>query len=312
MTDLTFSNSTPSLLNDTNAIIEFIELNFESIYNSMDINTNSKKTYISNGKDFFKWVQANGLNINTYRNYKEHLRQRTDIGDKSKNYKLAASKMLLDELHAHYRVLPLDITKGVKGFKISSEHVKDGLNQNEVEKVRAYIQSLPNAPKRTRLNTMYALLTLQGLRQFEICNTTIEDLNLNYGTMSIKGKGNDSKTLIDLHPETVKALKDYLTTSNKKSGYLFTSEKGTTKGERLNERGFRKIFDSVFDALDIDRSTHGFRHFFVTRMLEATNGNIGVVKQFSRHKTIQAVMFYDDRKKKKEMLPTYYSAFAGI
>jgi len=309
MTDLMILNTS---LDDAKFCgVDFIELNFESIYNSMDINTNSKRTYLSNGKDFLVWIKTNGLNINTFRNYKEHLRQRTDIGAKSKNYKLASAKMLLDLLHAHYRLLP-DLTKGVKGFKISSEHVKDGLDIIEVKRISAHINGITNEIKRTRLNAMFSLLTLQGLRQFEICNASIEDLKLNDRTMQIRGKGSDDKVQIDLHPDTVKALKEYLTISHKKSGFLFTSEKGTTTGERLNERGFRKIFDCVFNALDIDRSTHGFRHFFVTRMLEATNGNIGVVKQFSRHKTIQAVMFYDDRKKKKEMLPTYHTAFENI
>lgn len=312
MTALQVLNPTPSVSNDINGIVEFIELNYHSIIDSLDISEKSKATYKSNGKEFLKFIAANGLNIDSYRNYKGHLLKRTDIKDESKKQKLITAKAILDNLHYHRRILPIDITKGVKNIKTDTGHKKDGLNSDEVTKVKNYIDSITDSAKRTRLKAMFNLLMLQGLRQFEVCNILIEDINLNDCQIKVKGKGKESKTLIDLHPDSCKGLKEYLTLSNKRSGYLFTSEKGTTTGEKLTERGFRKIFDTVFDALQIDRSTHGFRHFFVTRMLEATNGNIGIVKQFSRHKSIQALMMYDDRKRKKEQLPMYYEAFAGI
>lgn len=312
MTALQILNPTPSVMTDINGIAEFLELNYDAIINSMDISDKSKKTYYSNGKEFLKFVAANGFNIDSFRNYKAYLLKRTDIQDESKKQKLITAKAILDDLHYHRRILPFDIAKGIKNIKTDTGHKKDGLNSEEVSKVKLYIDSITDTTKRTRLKAMFNLLMLQGLRQFEVCNILIEDITLNDCQMRIKGKGSETKKPIDLHPDTCKALKDYLSTSGKRSGYLFTSEKGTTKGEKLTERGFRKIFDTVFDALQIDRSTHGFRHFFVTRMLEATNGNIGIVKQFSRHKSTQALMMYDDRKRKKEQLPMYYEAFAGI
>ena len=312
MTALQVLNPIPSVVSDINGIVEFIELNYDSIIDSLDISEKSKATYKSNGKEFIKFIAANGLNIDSFRNYKGHLLKRTDIKDESKKQKLITAKAILDNLHYHRRILPIDITKGVKNIKTDTGHKKDGLNSDEVTKVKTYIDSITDSAKRTRLKAMFNLLMLQGLRQFEVCNILIEDINLNDCQIKVKGKGKETKILIDLHPDSCKGLKEYLTLSNKRSGYLFTSEKGTTTGEKLTERGFRKIFDTVFDALQIDRSTHGFRHFFVTRMLEATNGNIGIVKQFSRHKSIQALIMYDDRKRKREQLPMYYEAFAGI
>lgn len=298
-------------IKDTNpaAVIEFINLNFEKIFNGMDIMPNSKPTYISNGKDFLKYLETADFDLDVYRNYKDYLRQRADIKTKSKNAKLTAAKMLLSDLYSRYHILPMDVTTGVKGFKVSTGHTKDGLNGGEVEKVRTHIQSIIDDKKRTRLNAMFSLLTFQGLRQFEVCNLEVEDVNFSDGTAMVRGKGSDDKQMIDLHPLTVKALKEYSITASKKSGFFFTSEKGTTTGSKLTERGFRKIFDAIFDATDVDRTAHGFRHFFVTTMLEATGGDIGTVKQFSRHKTTAALVMYDDRKNKKGLLPMYHKAF---
>lgn len=294
---------------DTAAVAEFINLNYEKIFNGMDIMPNSKPTYISNGKDFLKYLETAIFDLDIYRSYKEYLRKREDIGTKSKSAKLTAAKMLLSDLHSRYHVLPMDVTQGVKGFKITSGHTKDGLNSSEVEKVRTYIQGITNDAKRTRLNAMFYLLAFQGLRQFEICNLEVEDVNFSDCTAMVRGKGSDDKQQIDLHPLTVKALREYSITANKKSGYFFTSEKGTSTGSKLTERGFRKIFDAIFDITEVDRTAHGFRHFFVTTLLEATNGNIGVVKQFSRHKSTAALVMYDDRKNKKSHLPMYHSTF---
>lgn len=303
---------TPIVANDFCNVVEFLELNYNLIIDSMDISEKSKGTYKSNGKDFLNFLKTNGLTLDSFRHYKAYLLKRTDIKAESQKQKLTTAKAILDDLHFHRRILPVNIANGVKNIKTESGHKKDGLDAGEVSAVKNHIESIQDATKRTRLKAMFALLTLQGLRQFEVCNLKIEDLNLKYGQANIKGKGSDDKKLIDLHPESCKAINEYLTLSNKRSGYLFTSEKGISKGEKLTERGFRKIFDAVFDALNIERTTHGFRHFFVTTMLEATNGNVGIVKMFSRHKSIQALMMYDDRKKKKEQLPTYYQAFAGI
>lgn len=301
-----------TILQSGEVVKDFIVLNYESIINSMDISERSKETYHSNGKSFLDFIQSNDFNIDVYRNFKANLLRLKDLSIEAKKQKLITAKAILKNLHGHRRILTIDLTEGTKGIKTETGHKKDGLDNSEVVAVKNYIDSISDSRRRTRLKCMFSLLTLQGLRQFEMCNALIEDFNPNDGILKVIGKGNQDKKIIDLHPLSIIAINDYLTATGKKSGYFFTSEKGTTKGERLTERGFRKIFDAVFDASHVDRTAHGFRHFFVTTMLEATNGNTGIVMKFSRHKSVQALMMYDDRRLKKEHNETYYKAFAGI
>jgi integrase len=300
------TNLTPIQNIETPKILEFIQLNFEKIYNGMDIVDLSKPVYISNGRDFVTFLETNIFDIDVFRTYKDFLRSRTDIKAGTKNAKLTAAKLLLQSLHSRYRLLPMDLTEGVKSFKVQSGHKKDGMNQKEIDLIRNYVLYEND---HYRLVSMFALLAFQGLRQFEVCNLQIEDVNFQDSTAMIRGKGFEDKAQIDLHPYTCNFLIHYIENCKIKSGYFFTSEKGTTIGEKLTERGFRKIWDAIFKELKINRTVHGFRHYFVTTMLEETNGNIGIVKKFSRHQSTEALTMYDDRKNKKSLLPTFYNAF---
>lgn len=310
--------------NQANEVNAFISSNLQSICNAQPCKENTRTKYFKDMVEFNAWLTGKEFSIDTVMKYRnEYLeKQRTDIGTGTKNLKLAALRTLVKELYFR-GIIPIDITGKLKNFTVDTKH-KSGLDMGEVQRVKAYIQGLTDEKKRVRLNAMFSLLTLQGFRQFEVCNILVGDFNPTdgkNGTVKIVGKGKSEKEGIDLHQDTTKAVKEYLRMTGKKSGYLFTSEKGTTKGERLTERGFRKIFDTVFDDLEISqrneqgkkekgtRSTHGFRHFFVTTMLEATNGNIGIVKEFSRHKSTAALVMYDDRRRKVEHNEIFYTAF---
>ena len=293
---------------DTAPLIEHIVNNYEMIYNGLDVSPLTAKKYITDGRDFIAFLQMSPFNINTFRQYKTHLLSRADISAKTKRVKLVAASLLLKELY-RFGLMPMDITTNTKGIQVTHGHTKDGLTHEEVLSVRQYIDSIEDKLKCARLKAIFTLLAYQGLRQFEICNLTVEDVNLYDAQINVKGKGRDDKELIDLRPQTAQALKDYFKLSQRKSGFVFVSMQGTSKDERLTERGFRKMFESIFEKLGIVRSVHGFRHYFVTKILDATNGDIATTQKFSRHKTIQAVMFYDDRKQKKALLPTINAAF---
>lgn len=291
-------------------VTEFINSNLLSIAESQPCDEKTRLKYYRDMVEFSSWLNGEDFSIDSVMKYRnDFLAKKTDIISSTKNIKLTALRILCEELYFR-GVVPINISSKIKNFKVESGHKKDGVNGDEVELVREYIDSIEDERKRVRLQAMFSLLIYQGLRQFEICNIVVEDFRDK--KVKIVGKGQSDKIFIDLHPQTVDALKRYLILYGKKSGYMFTSEKGQTIGERLTESGFRRTFFKIFEKLGIDRSTHGFRHFFVTTMLEATNGNIGIVKKFSRHKSTAALEMYDDRKKKKEHNEIFFNAFKTI
>ena len=295
-----------------NEVNAFISANLQSICDAQPCKENTRNKYMKDMCEFNKWLVGQSFSIDTVMKYRnEYLSKRSDIGTGTKNLKLAALRTLVKELY--YRgVVPIDMTGKLKNFAVEQGHKKDGLTLFEVQNVKSYILGIEDELKRSRLYAMFTLMTLQGFRQFEVCNIVVEDFNALDARIKILGKGKNEKELIDLHNETIQAIDTYLNLCGKRSGFMFTSVRGTTAGERLTERGFRKIFECVLLGLGIDRSAHGFRHFFVTLLLEATNGNIGIVKQFSRHKSTAALVMYDDRKRKKEHNQIFYNAFNDI
>ena len=298
--------------NAMNQAVDFLLSNYDLIIKQIDANDKTIKKYLSDVKLFIEFIKKEGLSIDTYRNYKKYLKELQTIATKTKNGKLISAKVLLKELFAK-GFLKIDITANVKGFKISQEHVKDGLNAEEVQRCKQVIDGIHNSEKKVKLTAMFYLLAFQGLRQFELAALTSEDVKLSDDYILVIGKGRDDKERIDLHPATKTALKNYLDSTGIKSGYLFTSSSNNSKGksEAISTRALRMIFSDIFSAANIEgRSLHGFRHYFVTTFLEAVNGDILTTQRFSRHKSLQAVKMYDDRKKKKDLLPTFYNAFA--
>lgn len=289
----------------------FLLSNFEAILDNIDASPLTRRKYKTDALLFVDFVAKDGLHLNSFRQFKDQLDRRADISVKTKNGKLIAAKRLLSELYHRYRLLKVDLSAGVKLFRVASEHTKDGLTAEEVDQVKAVIDRITDKSKRLRLQAIFYLLAFQGLRQFEVSQLTVEDLRLADLVAFVRGKGKDAKERIDLHPATAEALTAYLTATGAKSGFLFPG----ASGQALTTRQLRKLFTcqqyGLFRkaGLSADRSLHGFRHFFVTRFLEATSGDVLTVQQFSRHKSLQALKMYDDRKKKKELLPTFYQAF---
>lgn len=305
--DLILSQRPITILPNIDALIEYIYLNYTDIINSLDISKSSKLTYYNDSKEFIRFICTNSFNIDVFRNYKTYLISCEDKSDSWKRSKLFAAKAILTNLHFHRRVLIEDLTKGVKNIKCTSKH-KYGVDNDEFSDIKEYINGIQEPFKKARLNAMFTLMSRQGLRQFEMLNIKFTDINFYDKTIWVKGK-NGVLEDVKMHPLTIDALNEYIDLIEVKNTYLFFSLKGRTKGKKLTERGFRKIFDYVFDTLGIDRTAHGLRHFFVTTLLEKTNGNIGIVKQFSRHLSDQSVSLYDDRRLKKEHFEMFNSAF---
>lgn len=291
---------------------DFFLSNWSDILENIDASALTRRKYKTDALSFVAFVEKQGLALNTFRAYKDLLERQQNLNVKTKNLKLIAAKRILSEMYHRYRLTKIDLSSGVKLFKVVNEHTKDGLSQDEIESVKKAIDQTKDDQKRLRLTALYYLLTFQGLRQQEVSLLQIEDLRLSDLVVYVKGKGKDGKERIDLHPDTAKALSAYIQGAGLRSGFLFSN---TATGQPITTRQLRKLFtDQTYGlfrkaGISSDRSLHGFRHYFVTRFLEVTSGDVLTVQQFSRHKSLLALKMYDDRKKKKEMLPVYYNAF---
>lgn len=281
------------------------------IFANLDVSENTRQEYSSRIKLFAQFVQERNFNKNSYLEYKRHLSQKTDLTVSTKNKYLIVARVYCKELHRQ-GFIPLDITQNIKSFKQSRKHKKDGLTEEEVQKILTYLQNHEEIRDTCRKKALLSLLILQGLRQIEIVRLNVTDIDTVSKVALVQGKGQDDTEAIDLHPVTVSALRDYLKQYRIADGALFTSTSNNSRNQRLTTKSIRNIINPLLRSLEIGKTVHGFRHYFVTQLVKEYKGDLLSVIRYSRHKSIEMVQIYDDSVKHKADLPRFYKTFESI
>jgi integrase/recombinase XerC len=264
--------------------------NFSShIFDNLDVSENTRKDYSARIGTFLFYIHENSFNKQSCLQFKRHL-ERSNYSVATKNKYLATARIFLKEL-VKRRMLPPDTTFNVKQFRQSKKHRRSGLTDKDIQLLGVKLKYLPNTPRNNRLRAIFSLLTFQGLRQIEIVRLDVEDIDLNKKTALIQGKGEDDKEIIYLAPATIKALKEYLTLNPVESGSLFRSM-GNRGSDRLSTMTIKREIGEILKDLGIQKSVHGFRHFYVTELLKSMD--LRDVRKFSRHRSLEMIMVYDD------------------
>lgn len=294
-------------------IVDTLVENYETMIDSMvGKSKTTKKTYKRNVCHFLAYIQANGINSHSYGSYRDALEHVGEIGAKTKNAYLSATKALLRE-GLKYGVLPVDITANVPQFKVNTGHTRDGLTEGEVNKVLSYIHTIKREVTRKKMLALFHLLAGEGLRQFEAQNILVEDIREVDNVIMIRGKGQDEKHPVLVMAATIEAVRDYIDCVGVDTGYIFPSPKDEKKPVSL--RAIRSYWThpqyGIFARAGIspDRSTHGFRHYFATKTLEIVGGDLHRAKRRTRHKTTATLQVYDDRRLTKNDMKEIEKAF---
>ncbi len=280
----------------------------DEVFSLLDISPSTRKDYSYRIALFLKFITDQGFGRNSFLEFKRSLGQRDDFTVATKNKYLASARVFLKEL-ARGGAIPVDITLNVKSFKQSQKHKKEGLTEKEITLLAAKIKDLSDIPKNARLKALFCLFALQGLRQVEVVRLDVEDLDLVSGITYVQGKGSDDKEPVYLQPETVKALKTYIEVANIGSGALFKSL-GNRKSKRLTSRTIKLEFKSLFENLGINKTVHGFRHYFITHLLKSFDA--ATVRKFSRHKSLDMLIVYDDEINLSEKKEEVFACFEGV
>lgn len=300
----------------TDVSVEPIQLNrLESlqkqVFDVLDVSESTRKEYSVRIKHFVQYTKIHGINHNIYLEYKRFLDGIDTFSIATKNKYLIAAKVFLDGLY-RLQLIPIKITDNIKGFSQSKLHKKEGLNDEAITKIQNYCSTLKPTLTNLRLKSILSLLIFQGLRQIEVIRLNVTDIDLKHKTAFITGKGRDDKERIYLHPTTVKVLKSYLSLYRFREGALFRSESNNSYGSRLTTKSIREIIKQVFKTLEIDGSTHGFRHFFITKLIKSYKGELLTVSKYSRHRSIQMLEVYNDETIREQDLPRFYDVFNDI
>ncbi|SRR6266511_2179769 len=281
-----------------------------AIFDQLDVAAGTREEYKWRIAAFLTFLDERPLTSDSYLEYKRYLQARGDLAVSTKNKYLITARILLKELHRR-GYLPVDLTANVRQLQQSKKHKRDGLNDQEMAELTAWLRQLESTPANARLKAIICLLALQGLRQVEACRLDVADLDLVAKTALVRGKGRDDKEAIDLQPQTVTALKEYLKAAHVADGPLFPSWHHNPRYTRLTTRAVRLLIRQALDGLGIDKTTHGFRHYFITKLLPAYP-DLLEVRQITRHSGLEMLRAYDDRRKQREDLPRFYGVFEEV
>ncbi len=280
------------------------------LFANLDVSENTRTEYSSRIKQFIGFIQVHGFTKNSYLEYKRHLSSQTDLSVSTKNKYLIVARVYCKELHRQ-GYLPVDVTQNIKSFQQSRKHKRDGLSEVEVQKILGYIQAYQGKDT-CRIKALLSLLILQGFRQIEIVRLNVKDLDLASSSAFIQGKGQDDKEIVDLHPVTVSTLKSYIRKYRIADGALFTSTSNNSRHQRLTTKSIRNLINPILRSLEIDKTVHGFRHYFTTRLIQSYKGDLLTVAKYTRHRCLEMLQIYNDGVKHKADLPKYYQTFSSI
>lgn len=302
-----------AITNDTHALIatDDFKARAEKVFDILDISESSRADYKQRIGLFLDFVKDKEFNFNIFLEFKRYLAGRTDFSVSTKNKYLVTARVFLKELN-RCGVLQSDLTQNVKSFRQDRKHKREGLNEAEIKLLAERIRQLPDTSQNTRLKAILALLTLQGLRQIEVVRLDVKDIDFVGKTALIQGKGMDDKELIYLHPETVRTLKDYLQVNRISDGALFVSKSNNSRNRRLTTRSLRGIVKETLKQLGIEKTTHGFRHYFTSALIKAYKGDLLEVCRYTRHRSLEMLQVYDDNIKLQADLPRFYETFKEV
>jgi integrase/recombinase XerC len=194
----------------------------------------------------------------------------------------------------------VDWTLEVEAPKVQSFRDTTGPGRDGWQLVLAHARKHADRPRGRRDLALIRLLYDLGLRRAEAVGLDLAHVDLQRGHVQVLGKGRTQRETLTLPAPTRAALADWIAARGSDPGPLFPRldrAKGQDGG-RLTGRAVLKLVGAMGRAAGLSRPLrpHGLRHAAITRALEVTNGDVTRARKFSRHKRVETLLIYDDRR----------------
>ena len=270
----------------------------EPFIKAQDVAPRTKEAYRANIERFFEYltvkeIDPSNVNRATVIQYKNDL-----INDGKApatiNAYLTAVKRLFEWLESEG--MGKNITKHIKGVKLSREHKKLPLLPIQWEALKESLSGTDTASRRDLM--LIALGYGAGLRTIEMTRVRVEDIQYKYNhwVLMVEGKGSRAgekkPVVID---NLIPVLKEYIKARGISDGLLFTSLSNATKeGNPLTTAGIRHIIKRRFKDVGIDNpmiTSHSLRHGYAVAMLDA-GASVENIQTAMRHDSIESTMIY--------------------
>lgn len=227
--------------------------------------------------------------------YRSHLVGR-ELAPKTVNRRLTALSCIVDFARTIGRIVwHLD----VKHLRTIRYRDVRGPGAEGWARMRAVLESEPDGPITRRNAAILRLLHDRGLRRGEVVGLDLAHVDMAENSLSILGKGRSERESVTIGRGTAETLRRWIEARGLEPGPLFVRlDTGANYTLcRLSGESVRKIVAEVGAKAGIDGSVapHSLRHQAVTDALDR-GVPIRDVQQFSRHKDLNTLQIYDDRR----------------
>lgn len=276
-------------------------------FSFLDVKPQSVKTYAKALRQFFGWLQENGIqqpNRDDVVRWRDGLEAEGKKATTRQTYVIAVRQFF--RWTAQEGFYP-NIADHVKGARVDRQTYKrDALTAEQAAEILEQ-----TAKDQTLLGLRdYAILLCAisgGLRTIEISRANLDDFRTKGGRyiLNVQGKGRDDRGLYVVLPdETERAIRAYLKARGrtKKGAPLFASCSNRDSGERMTTRSISRTIKNRMIAAGYNSAfltAHSLRHTAGTLALR--NGStLEQAQQFLRHSSIQSTMIYIHEKARED------------
>ena len=270
----------------------------ERFLSAHDIKPKSKETYRRALRQFFAYLQDNGITKPTRETliaYKAYL-----IDKQLSAYTVSAYIIALRKLFqwTESERLYANIASQIKGQKKPKGFKKDALSVKQAQKLLIDMET--DTLSGARDYALVNLLVRTGLRTIEAVRANVEDIRQQgeQAVLFIQGKGRDSKDdIVILTEETLEPIRAYISMRGqgvKDSSPLFISHSDRNYGQRLTTRSVSRIVKDKLQASGLDDkrlTAHSLRHTAVTFSLIG-GASIQEAQTLARHSDINTTLIY--------------------
>lgn len=184
------------------------------------------------------------------------------------------------EHYTKFKGAPVTIGRPKKPRRL----IKDTLSEAEVSR-------LLQATRNVREMALISTLAYSGVRNSEVCNLRVNDLDLGQNQIRVTGGKNFKDRYVNIAAECSKVLIDYLKTHPRESEeFLFTTLK---KNTQLTTADVRKHVRTIATRAGITRRVYPqlMRHSLATNLLNR-GANLMIIKEQLGHAFYETTLIY--------------------
>jgi site-specific recombinase XerD len=244
--------------------------------------------------DYYFRIAGENLSDEAYKKFLDAIR---DLSPSSKRVVTSA----VMGMYAYWEIGDLARRKKLNEHYMRKVKTKPvNFDRDAVETILTHCESLHGNLIQLRDRAFVLTLADTGFRISELNALTRGEIDWQEERVLITGKG-DKAAVVRLSHRCVAALKEYLAARAQLDGEsgkplgslpLFAQHGKTKKIKPMSIDGMRKAIKERMKEAGARVRIHDFRHYFVTTIVIASNGNLKKAQELARHESTQTTQRY--------------------